>query len=685
MKILFFLEPLIEMGRPYWKESWAQVYRNIIQTLEKSSAEFEYCIAFNEPISQKFQHMENVRELIFTQEELLNLQDENYLDLTTSWYKGTYTEEQLNRYVELVKSKFGDFSPEVIFTLTQIPYVKKAFPEALVLHMELGLFSRSPYPISYQLDPCGIYQNASLVTYKTQLEQYKINNLQHEQLEIFKANIQGLISEKCPFKTIMAYERSRFEYLLLVPLQLSGTYAFDALCNFKSQYDFLVYVLNNVPQHIGVIATTHPEYDVLDPETVQYLSSKYPHFIYHHDFTKYTSISQYLIAYVDAVVTIGSSVGLQTLLWDKKLIELGSSHLDCIADAHSLNNLLEILAAPNKNKSAITHWLITKYAILEKYVFDPVWLSSYIFRMHKTFSTKQIGFDCFQLIDNEERLFRELGLRLDKNIPYLSATLPMHELRQLAIRYGLAPYNYQARMYINGGEDFFDRQVFVKNVEGYETFFEYEFCESEINQLTFIPLNAKVCLSLHEIIVVDDLNNAYQVTNWNTNAFLNFNKTYVFTTDTPSIIINTSDIKNIRKVIIKLQYKEIGFNLEKCLPNYFHHYQTALTHFFRRINNNKIVVFGTGSGSMKVYEYIPLAIAYFVDNNSEKWGCDFFGAQVRNPLQLQQEAKEKLTIIVASQYYSEISKQLIALGFEENIHFWNGCKMFGCNIHTGCL
>lgn len=676
MKILFFVEPLIEMGRPYWKDYWANIYGKIIRTLEKSTNTFEYCMAFNEPISQKFEHRDNVKEVVFTQEELLAFPGKNYLDLSIDWYKGTFSQEQLDYCTDLVKNKFGDFSPDVVFTLTPVPYIKQAFPAALILHMEVSLFSRPPYPLSYQLDPCGVYFHSFLIRNKKQLQQYKIDSRQRQQLETFKKEVQRLFSETCPFKETMLGEKNKFDYLILLPLQLSGTYAFDALCEFRSQYDFLDHVLRNVPQNIGVVVTTHPEYDILERDTIRYLSSKYPHFIYHEEFKEYTTISQYLIAYVDAVVTVGSSVGLQTLIWDKKLIEIGYSHLDCIADAHSLNDLQEVLAKSNRDKSPIAYWLITRYVIQEKYIFDPDWLTRFVSGMVKKYRKEQIDFDCYELINNEEDLFSNLTVSLDKNIPYFSATLSSNEIRRLADQNSLIRSRYQAKLYIDVGKGFSNQNVIVKKVKGDETVLEYGLPDGNIKQLMFVPLTTPHCVNLISMFIVDEHENFHPISDLsNTNAFLNIDKCFLFNSDNPNIIIDVPQNVNIRRVIINLHYREIGFNLFRQLSKYFYDYRMAWTQFYKKINHKKLIVFGTGNASSEVCKEIPLKIDYFVDNNSLKWGREHLGKKIHNPLRLLQEKKDCLAIIIASQYYSEIAVQLLEMGFEENIHFWNGFKI----------
>ena len=74
---------------------------------------------------------------------------------------------------------------------------------------------------------------------------------------------------------------------------------------------------------------------------------------------------------VDGIVAVSSSVGLQTLLWKKPLIVLGRSHLDIIADSHSLVNIVKTLdQAWPAYKERVLAWMLSHYYIPYKILFD---------------------------------------------------------------------------------------------------------------------------------------------------------------------------------------------------------------------------------------------------------------------------------------------------------------------------
>jgi glycosyltransferase domain-containing protein len=79
------------------------------------------------------------------------------------------------------------------------------------------------------------------------------------------------------------------------------------------------------------------------------------------------------------------------------------------------------------------------------------------------------------------------------------------------------------------------------------------------------------------------------------------------------------------------------------------------------------IVFGT-SNAAKCFAEIErtLPIAYFCDNDKEKWGTLFFGKKVISPAALSKiYDTKKYTVIIASVYVQEIGLQLLKMGIEK--------------------
>jgi len=90
------------------------------------------------------------------------------------------------------------------------------------------------------------------------------------------------------------------------------------------------------------------------------------------------------------------------------------------------------------------------------------------------------------------------------------------------------------------------------------------------------------------------------------------------------------------------------------------------------MKRGRAVVFGTGRGAKRVINFLPFKVCFFVDNNEDKWGSKFQGAPVKSPRALQKKKSNDQIIVVASQFYGEISRQLNEMGLQEGVDFFDG-------------
>lgn len=438
LKILFYIEPRIDMGMPYLRAFWLNGFTtDIIKTLKKSqiAQKIDYRIVLNEPLAQKygkFKYNDNIIKII-SQKELFPSFIGDAVDLSIAWYRETYTNEQISYYVSLMKEHFSDFTPDIIITFTPVPYLKKAFPDALILHHEVSFFSESPYPWVPYFDPSGMYfgRSSFLNKFQNDIKRVSLTAVQQELLNNFKKECQTVIKEKSPYAKILGPVKEKFDRLVLLPLVGDRHYGFEGPCklNIKNEYQYLVHILEQIPQNIGVVVTYPPQ--LLNPynnETIAFLEKQYPHFIYHEEFEKYCGVSQYLLAYVDMVVGLGTSICFQTLLWGNKFLDLGD--MDIIADSSDLNAIDEVLKREHQNKDNILYWMLTRYAIQKCYLYDPEWLSRFFVSSLDKFRKEGITFDFYEPIDSDEKIFENLMKGVVKDIPRLNSLISYNSLKK---------------------------------------------------------------------------------------------------------------------------------------------------------------------------------------------------------------------------------------------------------------
>ena len=94
------------------------------------------------------------------------------------------------------------------------------------------------------------------------------------------------------------------------------------------------------------------------------------------------------------------------------------------------------------------------------------------------------------------------------------------------------------------------------------------------------------------------------------------------------------------------------------------------------LESKKIVFFGIGLHSGSTIKNIYAQIAYFCDNAPTVQGTMFWGKPVHHPDILLSEDRDTTIIIINSQYYGEIAKQLFDMGFKDiySNAYKNGCE-----------
>ena len=382
MNILFFVEPLIQMDDPLLQSPWLHIHRkNIIVPM----GELKYNIYFvvNTEIKEKLKKMDyfnEIKKVYSFQQKELKIFSSSTMTILEKWCKKTYTKQEMEEYKTVIKQKIGKVDYDVIITFSPVPYLKLLYPNALILYYEYGMFSRFPYPPTYYLDPSGpggysyISKNYNkILKQKTYFEKEK---------EIFLKEIEkinNIILKNNPFEKELKKIRDKYEYLILLPLQFNNYYLFDLISDYKTQFEYLEDVLiKTLNQNIGIVVTQHPANSFLNKERVKYFQKNYSNFIFIEKQKIYSCVSQMIIPYVDAVITVSTSIGYYALLWNKKLISLGKNYLNDISDSQTLENLNDVLKKPTIDRYRFLYWLIKYYFIPEKYIKNKNWIEKFL-------------------------------------------------------------------------------------------------------------------------------------------------------------------------------------------------------------------------------------------------------------------------------------------------------------------
>lgn len=362
--ILFYIEPWVELSTDFRLGVYGH-YNHLrtllLQEYDHLNIQLLVSDVLYEEIQKKQPSWLHNDIKIIPLDELNNIYND-YREAATYNYHNCHDNKKSIRLISLIKKTLKDWEPElIIMHETHAPFLKETYPSALILHAMYGMTFKEPYPQTYLFDAKGLYSNSIFnsedVLYSIEISTKDIRIL--KQIKNWYA--QQIVPHDPVWGTIEKYQ-SRFEKLILLPLQVDGYYAFDECSNYKNQLEFLTDVLNRVPKTWGIVVTRHSNYDSSITQT-KFLKLKLTHenLIQLDAFDNIPYVSQALLPHMDAVISISSSLALQTLLFNKPLILAGDSHINKIATC-TLEKISEVF---NKPYDETTNFKILKFFFLK--------------------------------------------------------------------------------------------------------------------------------------------------------------------------------------------------------------------------------------------------------------------------------------------------------------------------------
>ncbi len=307
--------------------------------------------------------------------------------------------------------------PDLIVTFSmQAEYLHSIWPEAPILNVEAGAFSRSPFAFSLYFDHMGIYRTSA----PAGLPIWNLRNtLTTDSLDLaadFRAWASDALSQEDPFR--QHDYRAKFDCLALLPLQVSNWHSFDEYCNYKTQFEYLFDVLSAAPKDIGVIATEYVQWgNVFDASesgtNLEFLRRNFPNLIVPPTARKYASPSQYLAQHVDGVWSVSSNIGYQALLFGKRLGSPLRSFYRNVAHNHTPAEFFANLrhTASAEDQLPFLAWHLDRYLVPEALLDNGNWLLQYLDARRMAILGASNPLDAFVPIGDPEEIRRAWNLK----------------------------------------------------------------------------------------------------------------------------------------------------------------------------------------------------------------------------------------------------------------------------------
>lgn len=416
VKILFYLDPWIEKGSPGWKDSWAPLYIDYINVLRKASkAGFEFVVITGKPQLSFFEpqfEFEDINILVVEQSELREVFS-NSSEAQDAWYKNKYTSAQLESMISLLFPKLGEFKPDVIWSfVSAVPFLIEMFPDAMLINQELGMLGRSPLPITWYLDPYGTFSNSFIAKHSNELKCSTINRKQQVFVDEIRYLYLSAIRSGQKLTRNDLDPKNQYRKILLLPLQYSGHFVFDSMCEYRSQFDFLLDVMSKVPKDIGVVVTEHknPVSDpVLNDDVISFMSQNYSNFIHSDKLDIYTNSSLMILDLVDGVISVSSTLGFQSMFLGKCLFSVGKSQLSPYSSVGRLEDIgyyFDNESELYENRDAVIYYFLTRYYIPNEYLLNGQWLKLFINKSCLKNEGGCEGLNFYEPIATDEELLR---------------------------------------------------------------------------------------------------------------------------------------------------------------------------------------------------------------------------------------------------------------------------------------
>ncbi len=428
MNILFYVEPWVEKNWPAWRDLWlSMVHAPLCQALAQMPEAHSFFLTGSAQTMalHQFDGWLDYRNATVTPEELSPLFPDA-LTAMLAWNGDSASATQTQNMIALLKHKLDGFVPDIIVNyFTPAPFLAEAFPDALILHEDYAAFSRAPFPVAFSFDPCGLMRHGFLARYAVTLRQQPVPPEGRNFLAAVRGHIGAdILQKRNPFTRAQITHGKNFQHLILLPLQVGQSFAFEGQGTFTSQLGMLEHVLASLQPTIGVVVTEHSDWErSLTPEVLADLRARFPHFLYSTEFDDYLYPAQFLLPLVDGVATLSSSVGLQALLWHKPICALGQSQINAVADCTALEHFPALLETGlNEQRraaqDALLLFLFTRFIVPASadYLYNPAWLHDRLTLWQENFR-RGVNADFFPPLDTLPRLLQHYLHHTDRDVP----------------------------------------------------------------------------------------------------------------------------------------------------------------------------------------------------------------------------------------------------------------------------
>lgn len=373
MRILYYLEPYLDLVQPYVMHSWLERFHRMHEQLKIFADDYEGRLLAWEAYEYKLQGPFQGEKITLKQSDLrLNWRLAGAPLTYLEWGGGS--DEHVTDIQHVIRSSTKGFSPDVVVLLSVSEWLRPVFPNALFLHSEATWLYALPQFNLWQLDPVGFGKGRVLLEHRDELigqlawdddKQLFCDRLKRAVADLWRTNTE--LSEA------VDSVRKNFDRLVLVPL---GDYApTDGVTPVMTILDWY---LEQQDPRTAFLITHHPNAPALYSLQSEYLTAKYPNLIVNALFK-----TTLMLSLVDEVLGDFTSASSMALLFDKPVRSLGD-HCPFTSDRFKVRSPLCRWLENNHDpveRDRMLYWLLTRYSIPQERLHNGIWLSDFMSRV----------------------------------------------------------------------------------------------------------------------------------------------------------------------------------------------------------------------------------------------------------------------------------------------------------------
>lgn len=373
MNVLFSLEPAYELNNPFVMDTWLRWFQRMHDELGSVVPGYQARLLAFDGIDYRKNKNFHGKRILLSQSEIRD----NWRfggDINYKIERGAIDVEIEGHICRTVESKLAGFVPDAVILLNDSPWLRKLFPRAAFIHVEVAWLHRNPYPVHWQMDPMGLGKGKVLATYYDEImSQIEYTTVQQEFIDYFKKIAKSNISNNRAAINLVDTLKKHFNNIVLLPL--ADPFPFDGETPIFAWIDKL---LESAPTDTCYLITQHPLTKALKDGEAEYLSCKYQNVF--HDGKKCKEIgTQSLLPHIHAVFGDFSSVANQALLFDVSVRSFVQEvAFDKTYDTHRNPLYNRIAAGSQETRDRILYWLLTHSNIPGHKLFNGKWLHDFI-------------------------------------------------------------------------------------------------------------------------------------------------------------------------------------------------------------------------------------------------------------------------------------------------------------------